>query len=85
MEAVAALPLTLTGQVLPVGGIREKLVAAHREGIKFVLIPEGNRKDLEEIKEVYIEGLIFHHVNTIQEVLDIALLKTKVDSPLLIE
>ncbi|HEY3371830.1 MAG TPA: S16 family serine protease, partial [Prolixibacteraceae bacterium] len=77
--------ITLRGKVLPVGGIKEKILAAKRAGIKEIILSEANRKDLEEIKDVYIDGLIFHHVNTIQEVLDIALLKTKVDSPMKIE
>lgn len=77
--------ITLRGKVLPVGGIKEKILAAKRAGIKEIILSEANRKDLEEIKQVYIEGLKFHHVNTIQEVLDIALLKTKVDSPVKIE
>ena len=77
--------ITLRGKVLPVGGIKEKILAAKRAGIKEIILSEANRKDLEEIKEIYIDGLIFHHVNTIQEVLDIALLKTKVDSPVKIE
>jgi len=77
--------ITLRGKVLPVGGIKEKILAAKRAGIKEIILSEANRKDLEEIKEVYIKGLIFHHVNTIQEVLDIALLETKVDHPVKIE
>lgn len=77
--------ITLRGKVLPVGGIKEKILAAKRAGITEIILSEANRKDLEEIKEVYMEGLIFHHVNTIQEVLDIALLKTKVDNPINIE
>ncbi|MDP2888219.1 MAG: endopeptidase La [Bacteroidota bacterium] len=77
--------ITLRGKVLPVGGIKEKILAAKRAGIKEIILSEANRKDLEEIKEVYIEGLIFHHVNTIQEVLDIALLEDKVDHPSKIE
>jgi len=77
--------ITLRGKVLPVGGIKEKILAAKRAGIKEIILSEANRKDLEEIKQVYIEGLIFHHVNTIQEVLEIALLKTKVDAPARIE
>ena len=77
--------ITLRGKVLPVGGIKEKILAAKRAGIKEIILSEANRKDLEEIKEVYIEGLIFHHVNTIQEVLEIALLEDKVDHPSKIE
>ncbi len=77
--------ITLRGKVLPVGGIKEKILAAKRAGIREIILSEANRKDLEEIKEVYMEGLIFHHVNTIKEVLDIALLETKVDNPTIIE
>lgn len=77
--------ITLRGKVLPVGGIKEKILAAKRAGITEIILSEANRKDLEEIKEVYIEGLVFHHVNTIQEILDIALLETKVDNPIIIE
>lgn len=77
--------ITLRGKVLPVGGIKEKILAAKRAGIKEIILSEANRKDLEEIKDVYIKGLKFHHVNTIQEVLDIALLDKKVDRALKIE
>jgi len=49
------------------------------------MLSDANRRDLEEIKDAYIKGLKFHHVNTIQEVLDFALLETKVDKPLKIE
>lgn len=77
--------ITLRGKVLPVGGIKEKILAAKRAGIKEIILSETNRKDLEEIKQIYIDGLIFHHVNTIQEVLELALLKTKVDRPAIIE
>jgi len=74
--------ITLRGKVLPVGGIKEKILAAKRAGIKEIILSEANRKDLEEIKEVYIKGLKFHHVDTIQEVVEIALLDSKVDNPL---
>jgi ATP-dependent Lon protease len=77
--------ITLRGKVLPVGGIKEKILAAKRAGIKEIILSEANRKDLEEIKEVYIKGLRFHHVDTIQEVIAIALLDSKVDNPLKIE
>lgn len=77
--------ITLRGKVLPVGGIKEKILAAKRAGIKEIILSEANRKDLEEIKEAYISGLTFHHVNTIQEVIEIALLDSKVDNPLKIE
>ncbi len=77
--------ITLRGKVLPVGGIKEKILAAKRAGIKEIILSEANRKDLEEIKDAYLTGLKFHHVNTIQEVLDIALLEIKVDKPQKIE
>jgi ATP-dependent Lon protease len=77
--------ITLRGKVLPVGGIKEKILAAKRAGIKEIILSEANRKDLEEIKDVYLKGLKFHHVDTIQQVIDIALLESKVDNPLKIE
>ncbi len=77
--------ITLRGKVLPVGGIKEKILAAKRAGIKEIILSEANRKDLEEIKDIYIKGLTFHHVNTIQEVIHIALLETRVDKPQKIE
>lgn len=67
--------ITLRGKVLPVGGIKEKILAAKRAGIKEILLSESNKKDLEEIKDVYLQGLKFHYVKTISEVLDFALLK----------
>jgi len=73
--------ITLRGKVLPVGGIKEKILAAKRAGITEIILSEANRKNLEEIKEAYISGLIFHHVDTIQEVINIALLESKVDNP----
>ncbi|HZL08891.1 MAG TPA: endopeptidase La [Prolixibacteraceae bacterium] len=77
--------ITLRGKVLPVGGIKEKILAAKRAGIKEIVLSEVNRKDLEEIKEIYIKGLKFHHVDTIKDVIDYALLDSKVDNPLKIE
>jgi len=77
--------ITLRGKVLPVGGIKEKILAAKRAGITDIVLSDANRKDLEEINEVYIRGLEFHHVDTIQEAIDFALLDTKVDNPLIIE
>ena len=72
--------ITLRGKVLPVGGIKEKILAAKRAGIKEIILSEENRKNIEEIKEVYLKGLKFHFVNDIEEVLNIALLKEKVQS-----
>ena len=73
--------ITLRGKVLPVGGIKEKILAAKRAGITEIILSEENKKNLEEIKDVYLKGLKFHFVKTIMDVLDIALLKTKVDKP----
>lgn len=71
--------ITLRGKVLPVGGIKEKILAAKRAGITEIILSEQNRKNLEEIKDAYIKGVKFHFVKTIMDVLDVALLKTKVD------
>ena len=73
--------ITLRGKVLPVGGIREKILAAKRAGVKEIILCEENRKNVGEIKESYLKGLKFHYVNDIKDVLDIALLKQKVKSP----
>ncbi len=77
--------ITLRGKVLPVGGIKEKILAAKRAGIKEIIISEENRKDIEDIKEIYIKGLKFHYVSTINEVINMALLKTKVEKPLKVD
>ena len=74
--------ITLRGKVLPVGGIKEKILAAKRAGIKEVILSKENKKDIDEIKEIYIKGLKFHFVDTVDEVLKIALLKEKVKDPL---
>ena len=60
--------MTLRGKVLPVGGIKEKILAAKRAGVKTIIISEENRKDIEDINEVYIKGLNFVYVNTIDDV-----------------
>jgi ATP-dependent Lon protease len=73
--------ITLRGKVLPVGGIKEKILAAKRASIKEIILSEENRKDVENIKEIYIKGLKFHYVATIMDVLNIALLKQKVKNP----
>lgn len=74
--------ITLRGKVLPVGGIKEKILAAKRANIKEIILCEENRKDIEEIKEDYLKGLTFHYVRNIKEVLDIALLKEQVTHPI---
>ena len=61
--------MTLRGRVLPVGGIKEKILAAKRAGVKEIIISEDNRKDIEDIKPVYVEGLVFHYVKTIDDVM----------------
>ena len=70
--------ITLRGKVLPVGGIKEKILAAKRAGIKEIIISDSNRKDVEEINEKYVKGLKFRYVETIMDVLEHALLKQKV-------
>ena len=61
--------------MLPIGGVKEKILAAKRAGIHTILLPEENRKDVEEITKEYIDGLTFHYVRTNDEVLAIALNK----------
>jgi len=73
--------ITLRGKVLPVGGIKEKILAAKRASIKEIILSEENRKDVEDIKDVYIRGLKFHYVETIMGVLELTLLKQKVRNP----
>ena len=74
--------ITLRGKVLPVGGIKEKILAAKRAGIKELILCKENQKDIEEIKADYVKGLTFHYVEDIRQVIDLALLKEKVDNPL---
>lgn len=73
--------ITLRGRVLPVGGIKEKILAAKRAGITDILISEENRKDIDEIEQRYVEGLQFHFVENVDEVLSFALLNEKVEHP----
>lgn len=70
--------ITLRGKVLPVGGIKEKILAAKRANIKEIILCEENRKDISEIKESYLKGLKFHFVTEMHEVIDLALTKQKV-------
>ena len=76
--------ITLRGRVLPVGGIKEKILAAKRAGIKEIILCEQNRKDINEIQPEYLKGLTFHYVNNISEVLNIALTEKKVSHPLIL-
>ena len=70
--------ITLRGKVLPIGGVKEKILAAKRAGIKEIILPKENEKDIKKIKEEYISGLQFHFVENIMDVLNTALLKQKV-------
>ncbi len=72
--------ITLRGKVLPVGGIKEKILAAKRARIKEIILCEENRKDIEEIKADYLKGLTFHYVSEMKDVLTIALTKQKVSN-----
>ena len=77
--------ITLSGRVLPVGGIKEKILAAKRAGITQILMCSKNRKDIEEIDKVYISDLTFHYVDSASQVLEFALLEEKVAKPLKFE
>ena len=66
--------MTLRGKVLPIGGVKEKILAAKRAGITDLVLCHDNRKDVEDIDAKYLKGLTFHYVKDIQEVIDFALL-----------
>ena len=74
--------ITLRGVVLPVGGIKEKILAAKRSDIQQVILSQENRKDIEEINTDYLKGMTFHYVSNMKEVLRLALLEEKVKNPL---
>ncbi|MCA4896517.1 MAG: endopeptidase La [Cytophagales bacterium] len=74
--------ITLRGKVLPVGGIKEKILAAKRSGIKEIVLSTKNKRDISELEKHYIKGLTFHYVDSVDEVLKIALLKDKVEKPM---
>ena len=67
--------LTLRGKVLPVGGIKEKILAAKRSGINNIILSQQNQKDILEINKQYIKNMNFHYVNDLSEVINAALLK----------
>ena len=73
--------ITLRGKVLPVGGIKEKILAAKRAHIKEIILCEENKRDIEEIKDEYLKGLTFHYVKEMKEVIDLAILDEKVKNP----
>jgi len=74
--------MTLRGKVLPVGGIKEKILAAKRAGIKEIILSRENKKNIDEINALYLKGLQFYYVDDIKEVLEIALLNEKIQNPL---
>ncbi len=74
--------ITLRGKVLPVGGIKEKILAAKRAGIKEIILCHKNKKDILEIDAHYLKDLNFHYVENAHEVLEIALLRRKVKNPM---
>jgi ATP-dependent Lon protease len=76
--------ITLRGRVLPVGGIKEKILAAKRANIKEIVLSVDNKKEIEDIKPDYLKGLTFHYISEMAEVNDLALLKGKVKNPVVI-
>jgi ATP-dependent Lon protease len=74
--------ITLRGKVLPVGGIKEKILAAKRAGITDIVICKDNRKDIEEIPEKYLKGVSFHYVEDVADVWEFALTDEKVKHPI---
>jgi ATP-dependent Lon protease len=74
--------ITLRGKVLPIGGVKEKILAAKRAGIKDIILCEANRKDIDDIKADYLKDLTFHFVKNMLEVLDVALLEELVPNPI---
>ncbi|MEQ9165169.1 MAG: S16 family serine protease, partial [Fulvivirga sp.] len=74
--------ITLRGKVLPVGGIKEKILAARRAGIKELILSERNKRDILEIDEKYTKNLTVHYVTDVEQVLELALMKEKVKSPM---
>ena len=65
--------ITLRGNVLPIGGVKEKVTAAHRSGIKTIILPDQNRKDLEDIPEHIKKDLEFHFAKEMMDVIDVAI------------
>ena len=77
--------ITLRGKVLPVGGIKEKILAAKRAGITDIVMCRDNEKDINEIPDIYLKGVNFHYVENVQDVWDFALTDEKVKNPLTFE
>jgi ATP-dependent Lon protease len=74
--------ITLRGKVLPVGGVKEKILAAKRAGIKEIVLSLKNKKDIDQIDDRYLKLLQIHYVENVNEVLNVALLEQKVKQPL---
>ena len=74
--------ITLRGKVLPVGGIKEKILAAKRSGIREIVLSAKNKRDIDEIEKQYLKGLTFYYVDTVDDVLKVALLNEKVAKPM---
>ena len=74
--------VSLTGRVLPIGGVKQKLLAAHRAGLTTILIPKRNEPDLEDVPESVLAELTVHPVSDVREVLDLALEPAQVDAHL---
>jgi ATP-dependent Lon protease len=74
--------ITLRGKVLPVGGIKEKILAAKRSGIKEIALSVKNKRDIDEIEQHYLKGLVFHFVENVDEVVNVALTRDKVKVPM---
>ena len=77
--------ITLRGKVLPVGGIKEKILAAKRAGITDIIMCQENEKDILEIPEMYLKGVTFHYVENVLDVWKIALTNETVDNPLVFD
>ena len=73
--------ITLRGKVLPVGGIKEKILAAKRAGITDIIMCRDNKKDIDEIPGIYLKGVEFHYVENVQDVWDFALTDEIVNNP----
>lgn len=74
--------ITLRGTVLPVGGIKEKVLAAKRAGLKEIILSHGNQRDVDEINQDFLKGVTFHYVKTIQEVIELALEEKQIKNPI---
>ncbi len=77
--------ITLRGKVLPVGGIKEKILAARRAGIREVILCRKNKKDIDEIDENYLKSMKIHYVDDVEEVIKLALLEEKVNNPMIFQ